>query len=136
MNSRRDFLSNLALGLSAMIFTPQIIKPSFRDTLKFNRIKTAALNPAWVDAPFEVACFVYKREDLTGKWKWHSGRYEAKVVQRKTGAPEGSFRPVPTMSEDEFNNLVHKHDGLTIKDPWPMRLDWDKTYIPPYIEQC
>ena len=52
--NRRSFIRNIFLtGIGSSLFLPKIIKASFKDTLKYGRLKWE-INPEWVNAPYEV----------------------------------------------------------------------------------
>lgn len=68
--NRRSFLKQISLGLSAAIFTPHIVAATWKDTLKYGKLK--GINPAWVNAPYEV-CFVGYgdfEDRMSGDWKF------------------------------------------------------------------
>lgn len=67
MTSRRDFFKDIGLGLSAMVFTPSIIRPTWRDTLRVNQPffpHWAILRPEWVAARFYSDNY-WKRYELS-----------------------------------------------------------------------
>lgn len=129
--NRRDFLRDLGLGLSAMVFAPKIIKPTFRDTLRFNRASVCeVVNPAWIEAPYEIEVHTYRQckiADSDDLFIWS-------VNKRFPDHDVPSWVDEKVAYVNKFSQWGRVEEHHRTRDPIPMRLNWDKTYIPPYIE--
>lgn len=136
MTNRRTFLRDIALGLSAAIFAPAIINPTFHDTLRFNRPKIWILNPEYTAATYELGVWRDEFQTIKNGKKFIGHLFIPNTPVRISSFwddPESELQSHIKAHDPEYDPLDIVRDPTWVSAPIHIRLRLDKTYIPPFI---